>query len=1191
MATHSQQQPHQQNLKQNPNINKHDLPLSETDPKAAKQKSAEQKLQLFGAFQAMQKDGRMPHNPELDDLLGKLMTNKVISSREHLMSEDGRILLKDFRKLIGTMQKALNVKNKDELFQSLVYHLHCMESPINKEHINQQVKSTDKTAMQNEGKKASESMMQIGKLILLNNEFRSVLGELIDIAQDIFNSVAGKAGDSLQQAGSGLQDHNNSNDGKSGKHFVDNALDKALSHSNDNNNSIAPSHDHTQQHHSSSYHDREPHLVDVPKDDSRHQGLLNTGDSVHPNAIPGGFPTVNNNTAPGGGILGGHSQQQQAPQVPSHHTPPFDHNVDSHTAHNMSGEQPRQNYTEQIQNHPKYQQAQQHYNEHKEFAQNTVKEKVPKEKQDELLRRLQDALTEVQQHPEYQDAISTLIHLIQVWSSRLTKVSSDVMSKAKENDKPEQMNYREQSEKELKAIIECWAQGASIDPLLHGVQDVMRDMQNDEHLRDYYHTVMNYADRLLREPGYAQKDSSTEEGRKLMDQGNHIIKGRYKEHLNFLSSESRKYMNLMAEDEISKELHARIAKIHRDLWMDKEGNPAFKPQLLNDMRMTLLPAFIDEIKYIPIPRIEYSDPQYDIVIENLILSGDSLLPNVFDSKIESFNSFSLKSEIQSKPSHQTLFVRMSEIQAEIDDVVFFYKKKTGFPKLSDRGVASLTVGGKGISVATRITTVSDNPAKTFKVASCKCNVDNLKVKVNDSNHDILYKAIRPLVIGQVKKQVSRAIEEKVVTMINQLDQKVTKSIVKMNQDMQMKAYEALPEEEKARQQPPSVSMARPRPGLFSTVVNVINRNIKTKVQKRNEAKRFSRLSEDSGSSRPMSQFNDEEKRQVAGSTSHHMPVVNAATGGLRHSEHGNRGIHLDDSSQHSGLQHPQVSHNFPPAAEGGIQQYPQQTFGNTQEDPARVKEPHHQRLDNVAGIPEHNTQYASNLAGTNQPLHQQQGLSNVAGIREPNVHQQHGFSNEPHLNQQHGLGNVAGINEPHHTQHGLGNVAGINEPHHAQHGLGNVAGINEPHHTQHGLGNVAGINEPHHAQHGLGNVAGINEPHHAQHGLGNVAGINEPHHAQHGLGNVAGINEPHHTQHGLGNVAGIHQQPNYQEQQDYQPGYTSSNAASMASDRHNVVSPPASPPKKHDPNNFKLATDLSNAQNEYQQNQMSARQL
>ena len=996
-----------------------------------------------------------------------------------------------------------------------------------------------------------------------------MLGELIDISQDIFNSVAGKAGESLQQAGSGLQDQDN-NGGKSGKHFVDNALDSALNHNNNN----AQPRDHTQSS-SSTYHDREPHLVNASKDDPRHQGLLNTGDSVHPNAIPGGFPTVNNNTAASGGILGDQQYQQNAPQVPSHHTPPFDNDVNSNTAYNTGDQQSQQNYSEQIQNHPKYQKAQDHLNDHKQFAQGTVKENIPKEKQDELLRRLQDALAEVQQHPDYQDAISTLIQLIKVWSSRLTKVSEGVMSKAKENDRPEQMDYRDQSEKELKAIIECWAQGESIDPLLHGVQDVMRDMQNDDQLRDYYHTVMRYADRLLREPGYAQKDQSTDEGKELMDQGNHLIKGRYKEHLNFLSSESRKYMNLMAEDEVSKELHARIAKIHRDLWMDKEGNPAFKPQLLNDMRMTLLPAFIDEIKYIPIPRIEYSDPQYDIIIENLILSGDSLLPNVFDSKIESFNSFSLKSDIESKPSHQTLFIRMSEIQAEIDDVVFSYKKKTGFPKLSDRGVASLVVGGKGISIATRITTVTDNPAKTFKVASCKCNVDNLKVKVNDSNHDILYKAIRPLVIGQVKKQVARAIEEKMIALVNQLDQRVTKSIVKTNQNLQMKAYEALPEQEKARQPPPTVSMARPRPGLFSAIVNVINSNIKTKVQKRNEAKRHGRLSEDSGTSRP--EYDDQEKRQIPGSTSHHMPVVNAASGNIHHSQHGDNNMQQDRSSQQlGGLQHPQTSHNFPSAAEGGIQQYPQQTFDNQQEDPAYVKEPYHQRLDDVAGIPEH--QGATNLSSINEPhhhqhQHQQQGLSNVAGIHEPNYQQQ-------------GLSNVAGIQEPHHHHHhhkqqqqqqrGISNEPLGNQP---QYGISNAGGIHDPRQqTQHGLSNVPGIHDPRQQQQGFSNVAGTHEPHFNQQqqqndGLSNIAGIHEPSYQQQGLSNVAGIHEPHH-------------------QQGYEPGYASSNAASMDTNRHNIVSPPASPTRKHDPsNNFKLAADLSNAQNEYEQNQLSSRQL
>jgi transcriptional regulatory protein LevR len=78
------------------------------------------------------RQGKMPHNAQLEEMLNKMIENQVIQSRENKISEDGKILLNDFRELLQTVKKALNVKNKDELFQSMVYHLHCMESPISK---------------------------------------------------------------------------------------------------------------------------------------------------------------------------------------------------------------------------------------------------------------------------------------------------------------------------------------------------------------------------------------------------------------------------------------------------------------------------------------------------------------------------------------------------------------------------------------------------------------------------------------------------------------------------------------------------------------------------------------------------------------------------------------------------------------------------------------------------------------------------------------------------------------------------------------------------------------------------------------------------------------------------------------------------------------------------------------------------
>jgi hypothetical protein len=277
----------------------------------------------------------------------------------------------------------------------------------------------------------------------------------------------------------------------------------------------------------------------------------------------------------------------------------------------------------------------------------------------------------------------------------------------------------------------------------------------------------------------------------------------------------------------------KILGNHMLILLFRDGNPAFKPHLLNDMRKTLLPAFMDEIRYIPVPRIEYSDKQFDVVVENLVISGDTLLPNVFDTKVESFNSFSLRSEY-SKPSSQSLMIRMSEIQADIDDVVFWYHKKSGFPKIQDRGVASLTVGGKGITIVVRVHSVADDPSRTFKVDYCKAHVDKLKVKVNDSHHDILYKTITPLLMGTIRRQMAKSIENMIVDKLNSLDHRITRSIDSFHQKLQSKAYESMSSKAQAAQ--PQTTTSR-RPGLWSTLVLMINNRIKSRVENRDEKKK------------------------------------------------------------------------------------------------------------------------------------------------------------------------------------------------------------------------------------------------------------------------------------------------------------------------------------------------------------------
>lgn len=51
------------------------------------------------------------------------------------------------------------------------------------------------------------------------------------------------------------------------------------------------------------------------------------------------------------------------------------------------------------------------------------------------------------------------------------------------------------------------------------------------------------------------------------------------------------------------------------------------------MRLTLLPAAMELIKFIRVPAIEYSDKEFDVAVENVVLPGDTLLPGAVEVKV------------------------------------------------------------------------------------------------------------------------------------------------------------------------------------------------------------------------------------------------------------------------------------------------------------------------------------------------------------------------------------------------------------------------------------------------------------------------------------------------------------------------------------------------------------------------------
>ncbi|KAI7904602.1 uncharacterized protein BX663DRAFT_559607 [Cokeromyces recurvatus] len=427
---------------------------------------------------------------------------------------------------------------------------------------------------------------------------------------------------------------------------------------------------------------------------------------------------------------------------------------------------------------------------------------------EEIITKLKEILTTVQKNPEYQQSIQTIISLFGFWSNRLSSNQSMDRRKSSAVELSERGEYyKNVASYEAKTIIEDWAQGKSMDPIIQKSSTLYNKLKTDDDLRSLYNEITSYVKRLLKDPGYVSSDESTEDGKRLVKQSRQSSLEKYRSDMNGLIQETSDIIKAISDDEISKDISKKVKSIHQHLWYDSNGNAAFKPHLLNDIRITLLPALIEQIKYVPLPQIVYSDKQFEIAVENMVLEGDTLMPNIFEIKADDYLRFSPNISLDYINS-QSLYIHMNGIQTYMDDVVFYYKRKIGFPRLSDYGVISLKTGGSGLNISMKIGSDSIDQAHTFRIDQCHCTIDKLNIKVMNCKHDILYKVFNPMLTSIIKRQVSKAIEEKIVTLFQKSDEKITKRLwdkQHINETGTTRNYK--------------------RPGFFSHLITVLNQKV------------------------------------------------------------------------------------------------------------------------------------------------------------------------------------------------------------------------------------------------------------------------------------------------------------------------------------------------------------------------------
>jgi len=397
---------------------------------------------------------------------------------------------------------------------------------------------------------------------------------------------------------------------------------------------------------------------------------------------------------------------------------------------------------------------------------NYLTDKMPKERREQTIWRLKKMLVEIQGHQDYQNAINTLLYLAETYTGHAKNVTSQATGTVKDAHSTD--NALATVEADLKTLLERFANYTSADDLFDAINNIYLDADRDPELKKWFVHIDQYIRKCLKEQGYVLTDKANEEADQLEKQGNFLLRTRYRDHVDRIVDEFKFLGDQFDADPANKAFGLSMQKLFNDLGNDQNGKPTFKPHLVKDLTEVIIPAFFENLSYVPLPRIEYSDPMVDAIVENLIVESDNLFPN--ELEFQSDNHFKWGRKKIASRNKNKIRVAFSGVQMDLKDVSYYIHKKTGFPSIKDKGVMDIYMGGSGFSFDVALETADASDKRHFfKVNKVKVDIKHLKLKLKQSNHKLLFNIFKPTLMGVVKPALTKIIEKQIKDSIEQGD--------------------------------------------------------------------------------------------------------------------------------------------------------------------------------------------------------------------------------------------------------------------------------------------------------------------------------------------------------------------------------------------------------------------------------------
>jgi hypothetical protein len=206
------------------------------------------------------------------------------------------------------------------------------------------------------------------------------------------------------------------------------------------------------------------------------------------------------------------------------------------------------------------------------------------------------------------------------------------------------------------------------------------------------------------------------------------------------------------------EVNALLRTTHRLFTVLSPPNHITNPELIHDTVHVFIPLLISAIQYLPIPRLEVSTPQIDLLLENLILEpGTTVHKSSFFPyrlRVETYNDIDIyrTHTLQTATAMTNLLtVKLDGLSLCAGEVGFWLRAHTGLFRLADEGIASFALDDRGIDIHVDVEIARERMEQILTLKAVRVHIHKLNYTMRKSKFSWLGFLLKPLLQPILRK--------------------------------------------------------------------------------------------------------------------------------------------------------------------------------------------------------------------------------------------------------------------------------------------------------------------------------------------------------------------------------------------------------------------------------------------------------